>query len=43
MLVGRAAIQKDLEVLEEWTDRSLTKFGKDKYQVLHQRWTNTLH
>lgn len=31
MLVRRAAIQKDLDMLEEWANRNLTKFSKDKF------------
>lgn len=34
-LEGKAAIQREAERLEEWADRSLTKFNEDKSQVVH--------
>lgn len=34
-LKGKAAIQREVERLEEWADRNLTKFNKDKSQVVH--------
>lgn len=35
MLECRAAIQRTLGRLEEWTDRNLMKFTKDTCKVLH--------
>ena len=35
MLEGRITIQRDIDRLEEWANRSLMKFNKDKHQVLH--------
>lgn len=35
MLKGRAAIQRDPFRLEEWANRHIMKFSKDKCQVLH--------
>ncbi|GAB0205950.1 mitochondrial enolase superfamily member 1 [Grus japonensis] len=32
---GRATLQEDLDRLEEWSDRNLMKFNKDKCKVLH--------
>ena len=32
---GHAAIQMDFNRLEKWAERKLTKFSKEKYQVLH--------
>ena len=34
---GKDAIQREVERLEEWADRNLTKFNKDKSQVVHIR------
>lgn len=34
MLIGRAAIQRDLNRLEEWASRKVSKFN-NKCQVLH--------
>ena len=31
---GRATLQEDLERLEEWANKNLMKFNKDKYKVL---------
>lgn len=33
-----AAIQKDIGMLEKWTDRNLIKFNKENYKVLHNPW-----
>ncbi|KAK4825434.1 hypothetical protein QYF61_027464 [Mycteria americana] len=35
MLEGRAAIQIDLDRLEEWADRNLMKISEEKCKVLH--------
>lgn len=35
MLKGRAAIQRDLDRLEEWATRNLMKFDKDNCHILH--------
>lgn len=35
---GRAAVQKVLDRLGEWTIRKLMEFGKDKCEVLHLGW-----
>ncbi|KAK4830695.1 hypothetical protein QYF61_012864 [Mycteria americana] len=32
---GRATLQEDMERLEEWTNKNLMKFKKDKCKVLH--------
>lgn len=34
-LEGRASLQKDLDKLEEWANKNLKKFNKDKVNVLH--------
>lgn len=34
-LEGRASLQKDLDRLEEWANKNLKKFNKDKVNVLH--------
>ncbi|GAB0183652.1 mitochondrial enolase superfamily member 1 [Grus japonensis] len=34
-LEGRATLQEDLDKLEEWTNKTLMKFNKDKCKVLH--------
>ena len=31
-------MQRDLARLEEWVDRNLMKFSKDKYQLLPLGW-----
>ncbi|TRZ11147.1 hypothetical protein HGM15179_015959 [Zosterops borbonicus] len=35
MLEGHAAIQQDLDHLEEWPDRNILKVNQDKCEVLH--------
>ncbi|KAK4818046.1 hypothetical protein QYF61_004573 [Mycteria americana] len=40
---GRAVIQKDLNRLEKWADRNLTKFNKERCKVLHLGRNNILH
>lgn len=32
---GRVSLQKDLDRLEEWANKNLMKFNKDKVNVLH--------
>ena len=34
-LKRRATLQKDLDRLEEWTNKNLMKFNKDECKVLH--------
>lgn len=34
MFKGRAAIQRDLDILEEWANRYIRKFSKNKFEVL---------
>ena len=41
MLEGRAAVQEDLEKLEEWATRKL-QVQQGKMQVLHLIWINTM-
>lgn len=36
MLKGRTAIHRDLDMLEEWADRNLTKFDMNKCKALHK-------
>lgn len=38
-----AAIQRDLDKLENWTERNFTKFKKGKYAVLHLGRNNPPH
>lgn len=36
MLKGRTAIHRDLDMLEEWADRNLTKFDMNKGKAPHE-------
>jgi len=40
---GCAAIQEDLDRLDNWTERTLMKFSKGKCRVLHLRRNNSMH
>jgi len=42
MLKDRAAIQADLDWLEEWANRDLRKSNTDEHKVLHQGWRDPL-
>lgn len=42
MLQGRAAVQVDLDRVEEWAHRSLMAFEEDKWQALHLGRKNVL-
>ena len=35
MLKGSVAFQRDLDRLEEWANRNLGKFNKDRCEALH--------
>ncbi|KAK4827595.1 hypothetical protein QYF61_019497 [Mycteria americana] len=40
---GPAAIQRDLDTLEKWSDRSLMKISRRKYKVLQLGMNNPMH
>ncbi|RMC06267.1 hypothetical protein DUI87_15698 [Hirundo rustica rustica] len=40
---GHAAVQRDLDRLEEWSDRSPMKFHKERCKVLHLRKSSPMH
>ena len=42
LLKDRAAIQVDVDWLEEWANRDLMKFDKDRCKVLHLGWKDPL-
>ncbi|KAK4829140.1 hypothetical protein QYF61_002355 [Mycteria americana] len=42
-LEGRAAILKNLNNLEKWTDRNIVKFNKSKLSPVHLGWHDPVH
>lgn len=43
MIVGRAAVQKDLGRLEKWACRYCMKSNTVRCRVLHVGWNNPMH
>lgn len=43
ILEGRAAILKNLNNLEKWTDRNIMKFNKSKLSTVHLGWHDPVY